>query len=185
MCEAMNSLNPRLNLLLIDDDELDRMAVIRALRQNNLNLSIQQCVSAEEGLKLAASEQFDAILLDYRLPDQDGIHILRQLRSGRFKDVAIIMLSSQEDESIAEECFEAGAQDFLLKDEVNARRLSRAVRQAKQRYAMQQALNNSHEQLRILSESDALTGLGNRRCFEFALSRAVTLLAAVSNIWLY
>lgn len=166
-------MNTPLRLLLVDDDEVDRKAVVRALRQPTLSLEILQCGTASEGLRLAAAEHFDAILLDYRLPDQDGIEVLHALRSGRFEGVAVIMLSRQEDPVIAENCLEAGAQDYLLKDEVNGRRLTRAVMQARQRYLMEEALRASHEELRILSERDALTGLANRRGFEVALNGAL------------
>ena len=118
---------------------------------------------------MSACENFDVILLDYRLPDMDGLAVLRQLRSGNFAEVAVVMLSSIEDDAVAEQCFEAGAQDFMLKDEVNGRRLIRAVRQAKQRYEIERALQNSHDQLRILAERDPLTGLSNRRGFDLAL----------------
>jgi diguanylate cyclase (GGDEF)-like protein len=164
---------PSLRLLLIDDDELDRMAVMRALRRSQLMVDVVQATTAAEGIALAAEQEFDAILLDYRLPDQDGIEVLRALRSDRSKGVAVLMLSRQEDEALAELCLDAGAQDFLLKDEVNTRRLLRAVRQARQRYQMEVALNDSREMLQQLSELDALTGLTNRRGFEHALVNAI------------
>ncbi len=163
-----------LRLLLIDDDDLDRMAVVRALKRGNVRYDIVQAASATEGLKLAAEQRFDAILLDYRLPDQDGIEVLRLLRNGNIERVAVLMLSRQEDESLAERCLEAGAQDFLLKDEVNDRRLSRALRQARQRNQIEEALQASRDELLQLSEHDPLTGLTNRRGFEHALAAATS-----------
>lgn len=162
-----------LSLLLIDDDELDRQSIVRALKGASADFDISQSATAADGLALAAEKQFDAILLDYRLPDMDGIEVLRQLRSGKVEGMAVIMLSRHEDEAIAELCMEAGAQDFLLKDEVNGRRLTRAVRQAKQRYIMEQDLKRSHEQLRVMAGSDPLTGLANRRGFEMTLYTAI------------
>lgn len=162
-----------LRFLLIDDDEVDRQAVSRALKQSLIECQLIQAATAAEGLKLAAEQHFDAILLDYRLPDLDGIDVLRILRGGKIEGVAVVMLSRQEDESLAERCLEAGAQDFLLKDEVNGRRLSRAVRQARQRYLIENELRASREQLRQMSERDPLTGLSNRRSFEVALAAAL------------
>jgi len=159
-----------MNLLLIDDDELDRLSVIRALKQSDYELTIRQCATAAEGYKLVANERFDAILLDYRLPDQDGIEVLRALRGGTLAKAAVVMLSRHEDPVMVESCLEAGAQDFLLKDEVTGRRLTRAISLARQRYTMEEALKLSHEKLRVLSEHDVLTGLINRRGFELALN---------------
>jgi len=161
-----------MRLLLIDDDEVDRMAVIRTLKKGTTNVSeVITAATASEGLELAYREHFDAILLDYRLPDQDGLAVLKALRSGNFESGTVVMLSRQEDETLAERCLEAGAQDFLLKDEVNGRRLLRAVRQARQRYQIQEALNRSREQLLELAVHDPLTGLLNRRGFDNAMKK--------------
>lgn len=158
-----------LSLLLIDDDEIDRLAITRTLRKSPVPCDVQYAETAAEGLRLAADENFDAILLDYRLPDHNGLDVLRQLRGGAFGGVAVVMLSRYEDETLAAECLEAGAQDFLLKDEVNSRHLTRVVLQARQRFQIEERLRHSLEQVRSLSEHDALTGLMNRRGFERSL----------------
>jgi len=162
-----------LRLLVIDDDELDRLAVVRALKHSSLQFEIVQSGSATEGLAIARTQRFDAILLDYRLPDMDGVDVLRLLRSDQFVSMTVIMLSRFEDDAIAEVCLDAGAQDFLLKDEVTGRRLSRAIRQAKQRHQISQTLRETQELLRTLTERDPLTGLINRRGFELALNGAL------------
>lgn len=166
-------MNSPLRLLLIDDDELDRRAVTRTLRQSQVLCDIAQAATAEAGLKLALEQPFDAILLDYRLPDRDGLDVLQLLRSAESVDAAVIMLSHVEDETVAERCLEAGAQDFLLKGDINGRRLARALRQARQRHSIENELIRSREQLRLLSEHDPLTGLANRRGFEMFLEAAI------------
>lgn len=160
------------HILLIDDDELDRRAVVRALQRGQRAYRIVEAASASEGLSLAALQPFDLILLDYRLPDRDGLAVLQQLRSEAYRPTAILMLSRQEDEALATQCLEAGAQDFLLKDEVNDRRLSRALRQAHQRHRIEAALEASRNELLRLAEHDPLTGLTNRRGFERQLAAA-------------
>lgn len=158
-----------LSLLLIDDDELDRHAITRTLRKSTVPCDVSYAETAAAGLEMAASKKFDAILLDYRLPDDNGLEVLRTLRGGTYDGVAVVMLSRFENESLAEECLEAGAQDFLLKDEVNSRHLTRVVLQARQRFQIEERLRYSLEQVRSLSEHDALTGLMNRRGFERSL----------------
>jgi diguanylate cyclase (GGDEF)-like protein len=158
-----------LSLLLIDDDELDRLAITRTLRKSAVPCELTYAETAAAGLQMASSKKFDAILLDYRLPDETGLEVLRALRGGAYDGVAVVMLSRYENESLAEECLEAGAQDFLLKDEVNSRHLTRVVVQARQRFQIEERLRYSLEQVRSLSEHDALTGLMNRRGFERSL----------------
>ncbi len=156
-------------ILLIDDDELDRMAIKRLLQHADSTCRVVEANTGKHGLELALTEEFDAVLLDYRLPDIDGIDVLAKMRSSAYQRMAVIVLSRIEDERLAEQCIDAGAQDFLLKDEVSGRRLTRAIRQAKQRFAMEEKLHQAQVDLKHIAECDRLTGLANRYCFEVAL----------------
>ena len=162
-------MSTEMRILLIDDDQQDRRSVIRALDKSIVDFDVKEASTAASGLELLEKSTFDLVLLDYRLPDGNGIDVLQEIRSVEGKGVAVIVISQHEDDSFVEECLDAGAQDFLLKDEVNTRRLIRAVKQAQQRYSIAQALNASHEKLRLVSERDPLTGLGNRRGFQLAM----------------
>lgn len=166
-------MTPTMRLLLIDDDELDRLTVTRALKRSSLTVEIIEAKTASEGLQFALEQRFDAILLDYSLPDRNGLEVLQMLRAGNSSNSAIIMLTRREDDTLATRCIDAGAQDFLLKDEVNTRRLSRAIRQAQQIHSMGEELRSSHERLRNLAEHDTLTGLANRYSLEVALQNAI------------
>lgn len=162
-----------MDLLLIDDDEVDRTAIIRALRQSKLAFNVVEANCAFDGLNLALERHFDGILLDYLLPDANGLEVLIKLNSMTQDQTVVVMLSRYEDEKLAQRCIELGAQDFLLKDEVNSRILSRAIRYAKQRSSMALALRNSHQKLKELAEHDSLTKLVNRYGFELCLNRAI------------
>ncbi|MCL1089192.1 EAL domain-containing protein [Shewanella profunda] len=162
-----------MDLLLIDDDEVDRTAVIRALRQSKLAFNVVEANCAFDGLNLALERHFDGILLDYMLPDANGLEVLMKLNAMTQDQTVVVMLSRYEDEKLAQRCIELGAQDFLLKDEVNSRILTRAIRYAKQRASMALALRNSHQKLKELAEHDSLTKLVNRYGFELCLNRAI------------
>ena len=162
-----------MDLLLIDDDEVDRTALIRALRQSKLAFNVVEANCAFDGLNLALERHFDGILLDYLLPDANGLEVLIKLNSMTQDQTVVVMLSRYEDEKLAQRCIELGAQDFLLKDEVNSRILSRSIRYAKQRASMALALRNSHQKLKELAEHDSLTKLMNRYGFELCLNRAI------------
>lgn len=162
-----------MDLLLIDDDEVDRTAIIRALRQSKLTFNVVEANCAFDGLNLALERHFDGILLDYLLPDANGLEVLIKLNAMTQDQTVVVMLSRYEDEKLAQRCIELGAQDFLLKDEVNSRILTRAIRYAKQRSSMALALRNSHQKLKELAEHDSLTKLVNRYGFELCLNRAI------------
>lgn len=123
-----------MRLLLIDDNELDRMAIIRALSGTQKNIEIVEASTAATGLQCFDEGAFDAVLLDFRLPDMDGLDVLRQIRQHRDKHAAIIILTGADNELIEQECIEAGAQDFLLKQDVNHRHLTRSLLHASTRH---------------------------------------------------
>lgn len=163
-----------MNLLLVDDDEVDREMIVRALSQSDREFVVSQSSHAKEALALFGKNRYDGILLDYMLPDANGLEVLTWLNDVGNEDTAVVMISRYEDDKLAERCIELGAQDFLLKDEVTPGRLCRAIINARQRFSMAKALRHSHEKLRELAEHDSLTRLVNRYGFDLCLNRALS-----------
>lgn len=168
-----HTMNSTLKVLCIDDDEIDRISIARTLKQTDITVQLVQTVTAAEGLAAAAAQHFDIILLDFQLPDRDGLDVLKILRQDVDRHATVIMLSRREDDALVQQAIDAGAQDFLLKDEVTPRRLVRAMRQSQYRSKLEDALSRIRENLRELAEQDALTGLANRYDFERVLALAV------------
>lgn len=156
-----------MRLLLVDDDELDRMAVIRVLQSPKLVKDIVQANTAVRALKLYNEDHFDVVLLDYRLPDMECLEVLNQLTQHANKHAAVVILTGMEDnESIERSCIFAGAQDFLLKKELSERHLTKALMHAQARHALNNKLIDTHKRLKYLAENDPMTGLNNRYYFE-------------------
>ncbi|MBA6327481.1 EAL domain-containing protein [Colwellia sp. MB02u-6] len=164
-----------MNILIVDDDVVDREHLIRTLNKANSDCHIVETESVDEGLAAFKAEKFDVVLLDYRMPKRDGIELLLELR-GALVDhsVAIIMLSNSEESDLALECIKNGAQDFLLKSEVTSSRLRRAILQSQARFELERKLYKSYQEARELAEHDSLTGLTNRYSFEEALRLNIT-----------
>jgi signal transduction histidine kinase len=118
-----------MNLLLIEDDEVDRMAVKRVLRQANITAKVEEVVdfsAAREALKQAKA---DCVLLDFHLPGGDGLELM-QAAAASGLGAPIIVLTGQGDETLAVEMMKAGAVDYLPKRLLTPERLSQAIRQA-------------------------------------------------------
>ena len=163
-----------MNVLIVDDDVVDREHIKRTLRKSAQNCHFVETESVNEGLEAFRLASFDVVLLDYRMPQRDGIELLLELKSEKNgNSVAIIMLSNSEEEALALECIKAGAQDFLLKVEVTASKLNRAILQAQVRFELEQKLFNSYKLVKNIAEHDTLTGLDNRYAFEEALKLRV------------
>lgn len=163
-----------MKLLLVDDDELDRMAVVRVLQSPKLIKDIVHASTAVSALKLFDEETFDVVLLDYRLPDMECLDILDKLTNHASKHAAVVILTGMvDDEVIERECIVAGAQDFLLKQELSQRHLTKALVHAQARHALNQQLIETYARLKYLAENDPMTGLSNRHFFEEELRTAI------------
>lgn len=153
-----------LRVLIIDDDEVDRMAVRRALRVTGSILDFTEAVDAKsaiailESVGLKSKVAFDCIFLDYRLPDQDGLAVLKTLREMGIR-LPLVVLTGQGDEQIAVEVMKAGATDYLPKSCISTDRLSQTLHNAMRIHKAEiqaelanQRLQESHEQLRLQNQ---------------------------------
>lgn len=116
-------------LLVVDDDEVDRMTIRRALMRAGVPARIDDAGSAAQGLEMAGSAQYDCILLDYNLPGRDGLSLLRAMRAQR-PEIPVVMLTGHGDEEVAVALMKAGASDYLPKGAVTPERLAASVRYA-------------------------------------------------------
>jgi PAS domain S-box-containing protein len=101
-------------LLVIDDDLVDRTACRRALpRAGADGFKLYEAATAAEGLECVRRVAPDCVLLDYRLPDLDGLQFLERLDCA---SVPVIMLTGMGSETVAVEAIKRGARDYLIKD---------------------------------------------------------------------
>jgi len=164
-----------MNILIVDDDIVDREHIKRILRKTEQRCHFVEAESVDEGLSAFRSQPFDVILLDYSMPQRDGVELLLELKNDpNGNSVAIIMLSNSEEEALAVECVKLGAQDFLLKTEVTSSRLNRAILQAQVRFELEKKLFQSYKFAKKIAEHDMLTGLANRYLFEETLKLGIT-----------
>jgi signal transduction histidine kinase len=119
-------------ILIIDDSPEDRELYCRLLRQDPYHeYEILETDSGHEGLAICRRELPDCVLLDYRLPDLDGLEFLRELGdSGQPSRIAVVMLTGQGAHDVDRAAMESGAQDYLVKDQIDAGLLARTIRHA-------------------------------------------------------
>ncbi|MFV1973022.1 MAG: response regulator [Thiohalobacterales bacterium] len=103
-----------LNVILIDDHTLFREGLEGLLNRRNINI-LAAVGNGPEGLRLATELNPDVILLDMRMPEMNGMDVLRQLRKNGFSN-PIAMLTTSSDERDLVESLRSGAQGYLLKD---------------------------------------------------------------------
>ncbi|MFV2056761.1 MAG: response regulator [Thiohalomonadales bacterium] len=103
-----------MKVLLIDDHTLFRMGLKGLLERSDIEV-VAAASTGREGLEIVDQHDPEVILLDMRMPDIDGLMVLRQLRD-RGITVPITMLTTSTDESDLVQCLRSGAQGYLLKD---------------------------------------------------------------------
>jgi signal transduction histidine kinase len=135
-----------LRILLVDDDDVDRLAVKRLLREAGIVAEVHERADRHSAMAAAAHDRFDCVLLDYRLPGTDGVSVLRELR-GIGVDSPVVALTGQGDQEVAVELMKAGAVDYLNKNTLTAERLERSLR-----YAL--AMHRADEERRQLLERE-------------------------------
>ncbi len=118
---------PLMRVLIVDDDRLDRQAARRVLAATGLAGEIAEAERGDEALTRLASEPFDAVLLDFQLPDADGLSVLQEAQSRGIR-VPIIALTGYGDERVAVALMKAGAADYLSKARLSPDLLGQSLR---------------------------------------------------------
>lgn len=153
-----------LRVLVIDDDEVDRIAIRRALRRTGLaGATVDEAAGADEALAALAAldaAPVDCVLLDYQLAGRTGLDVL-QAMAARGLDAPVVVLTGGSDPEVAAALIKAGASDFLSKRGLAPERLEQSVRgavrahrDARARRQAESALADANRELR--SQADAL-----------------------------
>ncbi len=101
-------------VLLIDDHTLFRSGLEELLRRQGIEVAAAVGTGAE-GCRLATDIRPDVVLLDLRMPEMDGLDVLRRLRT-QSANMPVVMLTTSREERDLVECLRNGAQGYLLKD---------------------------------------------------------------------
>lgn len=108
----------KIHILIVEDDLVDRMACRRALTQDtDFEFDLAEAETGQEGLQFAHMKKPDCVLLDYHLPDMNGLEFLEKLKNDLGEiSVPVMMLTGADNASLAVEAMKCGAKDYLVKD---------------------------------------------------------------------
>ncbi len=160
-------------VLLVEDNRGDQGLVKEMLHDAGEGAVLTVCERLEDAVLPVSRGLADLVLLDLTLPDSSGVDGVRRLRAAA-PDIPVVVLSGLNDQQIAVAAVQAGAQDYLNKDEVDSDKLSRAMRYAVER-------QRTERRLVRLALSDPLTGLPNRVLFADRLDQALARAARAST----
>jgi two-component system OmpR family sensor kinase len=176
-------------VLLIEDNPGDALLLREALIDlgGALVLDLVHVGRLDDGLRRLRQEEFDAILLDLSLPDAHGLDTVARMQAAAPR-LPIVVLTGLDDDAAALEAVRAGAQDYLVKGQIDGRLLIRALRYAIERKLTQEEIQQHLSRMATLKDINiALTStLDLSAVLEVLLQKVATLMpefAAAVRLW--
>jgi signal transduction histidine kinase len=133
------------NVLLIEDNPGDADLVRLRLTEGKSPVKVSCVTRLADGLACLEEETPSVILLDLNLPDSRGAETFRRIME-KAPNVPVVVLSGQDDETLAVKAVHQGVQDYLVKGNISSKHLERSIRYAVERQAMIRALEISQKQ---------------------------------------
>lgn len=143
-------LTDEISVLLVESSEKEALYIGELLASSkDYNCEIYHCSSLKEASKLLGENEIDITLINLFLPDSYGIHTFNNLFH-TFPDMPFIVLTELDDNYIGVNAVKQGAQDYLLKNEMNTLSLNRSITYAIERKHTEERLRKSEEKYREL-----------------------------------
>ena len=143
-----------IKMLLIVEDNVGDARLLREMfneqGSHDTDLTHVECMSEAE--KHLSERAVDIVLLDLGLPDARGLEAVRRARAAA-PSVPLVVLTGLDDEALAAQALQEGAQDYLIKGQIEARGLMRALRYAIERKIMEEALFAEKERAQVTLNS--------------------------------
>jgi DNA-binding NarL/FixJ family response regulator len=144
--------NKPINILLIEDNIEDAILIREMLKETpNLSFELNHVDRLKTGFENLFNDSFDVLLLDLNLPDSWGFDTFIRTYD-QAPELPIVIMSGFDDEDIAVRAVREGAQDYLIKGQIDGRLLARSISYAIERKEAEKELMKSQKDLRKLIE---------------------------------
>jgi len=152
-----------MRLLLIEDNEGDAMLVTHQLQEAVTDaIEIDHVIRLQDGCSRMQQNTYDIILLDLSLPDSHGLQTLRELRMTE-PELPVVVLTGLDDEQLGVEALRLGAQDYLVKGELEGKMLARTLNYAIERQTLRNQLDQARSVVDHERELHILEQISNRQ----------------------
>lgn len=149
---AKRSTLEHVHVLLVEDDSGDVLLLRENLEDSPLKLEVTNVTRLSDAVARLGDAKFDIIIADLSLPDSKGIETFQKL-SERSPQTPIVVLSGSDDEQLALQTVEMGAQDYLVKGQVDQALLVRSIRYAIRRAEAEKTIQEDRNLLRSVIDN--------------------------------
>jgi CheY-like chemotaxis protein len=140
-------------LLLVEDNQGDARLLQEMLNEPSLNgTEVSHVTTMSDAEAHLGRHDVDIIVLDLGLPDTHGVEAIRRAHAAAPR-IPLVVLTGLDDESLAAQTLQEGAQDYLLKGQIEARGLLRSLRYSIERKTMEEALFAEKERAQVTLNS--------------------------------
>jgi two-component sensor histidine kinase/DNA-binding response OmpR family regulator len=175
-------------VLLIEDDPGYARLIREILKEAGAaQFDLAHAERLDEGLKRLGEEAFDVMLLDLNLPDSQGLDTFLRAYA-QVPEVPIVVLTGLADEVLGVKAIQGGAQDYLVKGQVDSNLLERSIRYAIERKQVEEVLRQRNRELTLLNRlGQELTTTFNLQQLTERLLQTVmeTIGAEAVSVWLW
>ncbi len=147
-------LNSRITVLIVEDSE-SHLTIYRRYLQSDITINYQilEVRSLEEAVGIWRSHWIDLVIIDFRLPDGNGLNFLEIISEGATDPkLPVIMLTLYKDGLAAANAIKLGAADYLIKDEINFASFCRIIHGVLEKFILMRKLQRSQQQETLISK---------------------------------
>jgi|GEM_PF-1631515 len=142
------------DVLLLEDDKVDREAIKRAALKADLDLNFHYAETLADFSDQLDAAEFDLAILDFRLPDGTGLEALRLVaQSKNNRACATIMVASEAEISIAVAALKSGCSDYMIKEDLTPATMRRAIINAMQKSVLRDRVTQAGTKLVTLRDA--------------------------------
>lgn len=185
---SIEALDKKISIMSVEESDADFKKIYNCLK-TFMQLDLTRTKNIKETITLLSDSPVDLILSEYFLSDGSGLDILKSLNDSKL-EIPVVIIAGQGNETIASEVIEAGAYDYLPKNKISKKSLSRSITNTVEKFglekeiklaqgklaemsSLEREMKRAQIQLAEMSARDELTGLYNRRYFIESLEREV------------
>lgn len=164
-------------ILLVEDNPADRQFMNACLQVGGCELELDYASRLEEASSRLKRQHYEMVIADLNLPDAEGLDTFYKVKE-LANDAAIVVMTGMDDAKLASRAVFAGAQDYLVKGNMEPKRVWQTLSNALSRHDQMRRISNvahdlrkKNSSLRELAYVDPLTGMLNRRGLAKALGQ--------------